>query len=106
MVNIETVPIARVLRRAERAYDEVNKLWLARSRECGIFATDGSFLAAGSMKLGWFRVCLTPQTDLSLMADEQGDIEFLARASDGREVCGVTTEGSEFWIVVISMTRR
>ncbi|MBC3988912.1 hypothetical protein H8N00_08455 [Streptomyces sp. AC563] len=106
VANIEVVPNARIPRKAENVRAEIHRMWVVWAHRIRMIAADGSFRVAGSMELGWFRVHLTPRTDISRMVCEYGGSECVARAAGGRQVCAAKGEEYDFWIVVKTVDRR
>ncbi|MFD8721670.1 hypothetical protein ACFV2H_27710 [Streptomyces sp. NPDC059629] len=99
VVHIDATPVQRLQKRGPDAAHRVDDAWKARAREGGVVADDGSFLAAASMNYGWVQVRLTPRTDISALADQGGELLFIARSLSGHRVCAASTEGSEYWIL-------
>ncbi|MFC7306297.1 hypothetical protein ACFQVC_18995 [Streptomyces monticola] len=105
MANIDVEPVDTVpLSSSDLA--QITQLWLNRAQAGGIIEDDGTFLltavTTGSSGVGWVRVRLTPDTDMSRLTDDRGNIEFIARSSDGKSICGVTSEEYDYWVVLIS----
>ncbi|MFE4968303.1 hypothetical protein [Streptomyces sp. NPDC056660] len=99
VVHIDATPVQRINKRGPDASHRVDDAWKTRAREGGVVADDGTFLAAGSMRYGWVHVRLTPATDISALADQAGELLFIARSLSGHRICAASTEGSEYWIL-------
>ncbi|OKK15637.1 hypothetical protein AMK16_27450 [Streptomyces sp. CB00455] len=85
----------------------VHQLWLDHARQGGVIGEDGTFLltavVTGSAAVGWVRGRLTDTADVSRLLDDQGRIEFIARSSSGRHICGVTAEEYDYWVVSLAL---
>ncbi|WP_217545375.1 hypothetical protein [Streptomyces sp. GbtcB6] len=99
VVHIDATPVQRMQKRGPDAAHQVDDAWKACAHQGGVVADDGAFLAAGSMSYGWVHVRLTPATDISALADQGGELLFIARSLSGHRVCAASTEGSEYWIL-------
>ncbi|MEV7978364.1 hypothetical protein [Streptomyces sp. NPDC086519] len=99
VVHIDATPVQRMQKRGPDAAHRVDDAWKTCAREGGVVADDGAFLAADGMRYGWVHVRLTPATDISALADQGGELLFIARSLSGHRVCAASTEGSEYWIL-------
>ncbi|MFD7730514.1 hypothetical protein ACFV6F_09040 [Kitasatospora phosalacinea] len=81
----------------------VDAAWLRHAQEA-VLSPDGTFLVALHRSRPWNRVRLTTGVRLAehLTGDgaAPGRAEFVTMGTDGRALCGVTTEDDGVWIVV------
>ncbi|MEU8466786.1 hypothetical protein AB0F30_02465 [Streptomyces sp. NPDC029006] len=99
VVNVEAQPVETIPRDTPDLAVRVNEAWTRHARERGVLDEDDTFLAAGSLEQGWFHVRLTSATNLFFLQDSEGDLLFVARDLSGRQVCAVSREGAEYWIL-------
>ncbi|MFJ6946676.1 hypothetical protein ACISU4_18830 [Streptomyces wuyuanensis] len=108
IANFAVEPSAKFPLEDGRTPEQINTRWLQLAREAGIFTEDETFLitavTTGSGELGWVKVQLTPDTDISFLRDDQDRIEFIARSHSGHHICGVTAEEYDYWIVSLPMS--
>jgi hypothetical protein len=88
--------------------DEVNERWLRLAESWRILDETGEFLISvagvGASTLPWARVRVNAKLLLAqILVTAPGEPEFVAMASDGHAVCGVTTEERDIWIVCANM---
>lgn len=98
-VNIEAEPSEKISRRGGNAAVAVGRLWLDCAHERELINSDGEFLVAGGLTVGWIRVRITPETDISRLIRNDGNIELLARSLDGHRISAIDAEGDDFWLV-------
>lgn len=105
VVHIDAEPVHRIRKDAPGAAREVDASWKSRARDGGVLASDGSFLAAGSMQYGWVHVRLTDATDISVLDDPDGGLLFIARSFSGHRVCAASTDEGEYWILEVDFSK-
>ena len=84
--------------------EQVEVLWRAIAEQHGLFGSDGEFLVsvagAETGDLPWARVKMGMQSSMARhLVQHPGEPEFVAMSTDGRVVCGATTEEYDVWIV-------
>ncbi|MFF0747328.1 hypothetical protein ACFYVL_43815 [Streptomyces sp. NPDC004111] len=93
---VETVPLSLAGR-------DVHLQWLHHARLSGIIDEEDYFLitavTTGSHEVGWVHVQLIPESDTSLLRDDQDRVEFIGCSLAGDKLCGVTAEEYDYWIV-------
>ncbi|MGW1197295.1 hypothetical protein ACWD4B_15880 [Streptomyces sp. NPDC002536] len=103
VVNFETVPSATVSQGSADALSEVDEKWLTLAMNNALVATDGTFLintaGPGTREVGWTVVKWAENARLASNLQYGGDPEFVAMSMDGRNMCAVTTEEYDYWIV-------
>ena len=80
----------------------VDEAWLRLTGDRGFFAADGSFLISptGTSAAPWWHVRPGPEFRLAeVLVGNPGEPEFVTMSTDGRSVCGVTTEEHGVWIL-------
>lgn len=105
VVHIDAEPVHRIRKDAADAARKVDASWKSPVRDGEVLASDGSFLAAGSMQYGWVHVRLTEATDISVLDDPDGGLVFIARSFSGHRVCAASTEEGEYWILEVDFSR-
>ncbi|MFF1480397.1 hypothetical protein ACFVYD_23040 [Streptomyces sp. NPDC058301] len=99
VVNVDVEPSERLSRRGDGAVDAVGRMWLRRAEERGLIGPEGRVLVAGGLNVGWIRVRVTPETAISRIIRNDGNIELLARSLDGHMISAIDAEGDDFWLV-------
>ncbi|WP_157641531.1 hypothetical protein [Longispora albida] len=88
---------------------EIGDCWEELARQHGIIENDGSFLLSpsgtGFSALPWAKV--RSAAGYARMSEalevEPGSPEFLTISSDGRRLCGVTTEEHGIWVICLEL---
>lgn len=82
---------------------DIHLHWLHHAHLSGIIDEEDSFLVTavttGSHEIGWIHVKLTPESNISLLRDDQDRVEFIGCSLAGDKICGVTAEEYDYWIV-------
>jgi hypothetical protein len=102
-VNAEPfVRISDVL--GEISLSTLEQTWSALAIELGIISSSGEFLLTvggeGTLGLPWFRVRTTGRLTVRDLGMYPGEPEFIASSLDRSVSIGVSTEESDFWILV------
>ncbi|MER6691992.1 PE-PGRS family protein [Streptomyces minutiscleroticus] len=92
---------------------ELNAQWHRLATENGVIGEDGVFLVdvagnwTGCAPRRWTRVRLTDRWDLAgVLGERPGQPEFVALATDGDTLLGVTTEEYAVWLIVVDRIRE
>ncbi|GAU66573.1 hypothetical protein SSP35_03_02210 [Streptomyces sp. NBRC 110611] len=105
VVNVQTEPTVAVSQDLPDALKEVDRQWLSQGVKNSLFNKEGEFLISvagpGSVDFGWTRVRWSKNASPSSMpSQDENSPEFLGMSLDGRNICAVTTEEYDYWIVV------
>ncbi|MET8580704.1 hypothetical protein ABZX39_07400 [Streptomyces collinus] len=105
MTGIEVQPTAVVPVSSSRAGDELDEKWHQRASESSFYGNRGEFLilppVSGGSGIGWVGVIDPIGEHLpSRIAAVTGSPEFLAISHDGRQLCAVSVEDDEYWVLL------
>ncbi|MFI6689577.1 putative T7SS-secreted protein [Streptomyces sp. NPDC050485] len=62
--------------------------------------------APGGLTVGWIRVRVTQESEISRPIRNDGNIELLARSLDGHRISAIDAEGDDFWVLDASYPPR
>jgi hypothetical protein len=104
-VSVNAVPFVRISDALEEiSLSTLEQTWRALAAELGIISNSGEFLLSvggqGTLGLPWFRVRTTGRLTIRDLGMSPGEPEFIASSLDRSVSIGVSTEESDFWILV------
>ncbi|WP_445398293.1 hypothetical protein ACSMX9_28420 [Streptomyces sp. LE64] len=104
VTNMEVRPARVIPSDSPGALDEADRQWLATARSHSLFTNDGKFLIAlpgpGAVGAGWICVKWVDGAKISSrLSHRKENVDFMAMSFDGRSLCAVTEEDSEYWVV-------
>ncbi|QGZ49789.1 hypothetical protein GPZ77_16690 [Streptomyces sp. QHH-9511] len=109
VTGMEVEPTIRIDRSAPEADLELGRQWQDQARQANLYTDDGEFFVlppgSGGLEIGWVRVRNRAGNDLlSRVKRTIGQFELITASADGRNLCAVTSEEYEYWIIVRSLS--
>ncbi|MFI6287827.1 hypothetical protein ACIBCM_24295 [Streptomyces sp. NPDC051018] len=105
VTNMEVRPTRTVPVDSPDAWGEVDRQWLSLARDNALFTEDGRFLIVlpgpGAVESGWVPVQWVDGVEISSrLSHRKENVDFLAMSLDGKVLCAVTEEDSDYWIIL------